>query len=272
VNNATVSVVHTALRDLCASTREHFALLSVPKDWDELTIARHVAGLHSLSDRSGGGAALESHAPQAGSFVALYHPWLLQRNDKRTIQANPPEGALLGVYARRSRNKGAWAAAGLDALDAVGLTPAPAPGAIEAAGGNAIEIRSTGISATRAFTLAQEEDWQALGVRRLFILLRRLARREGELYLFEPNDFGLRRSLERGFDNLLARLMRAGAFRGNKASESYLLRTANAAQASAEIERGECSLEIQVAPSQPLRFLSLQVLRSGEQLQIEDRN
>ena len=41
--------------------------------------------------------------------------------------------------------------------------------------------------------------------------------------------------------------------------------------AADEIERGECSLEIRVAPSRPLRFLTLRVVRAGEQLLIEER-
>ena len=272
VADTIVSTVHAALRDLCASTREHFALLSVPEDWDEVRISAHIKALRSLTGRAGGAAALESQAPQTGSFIALYHPWLWQRDSQGGLYAHPPEAAVLGVYAKRSRDKGAWAAAGLDALDAVALTPGPSPELIESAGGNALEIRPTGIGATRAFTLSEDEDWQTIGVRRLFILLRRLARREGERYLFEPNDFTLRRSLERCFDSLLAHLMRAGAFRGNKASESYRLSMASPTQVSAEIERGECSLEIRVAPSRPLRFLTLRVVRSGEQLQVEERN
>jgi len=143
---------------------------------------------------------------------------------------------------------------------------------IESAGANPIEMRPGGISATRAATLWNvDPDWQAIGVRRLFILLRRLARREGERYTFEPNDLTLRRSLERCFDTLLQQLMQRGAFSGARASDSYLLRTASGVRASEEIERGECSLEIRVAPSRPLRFLTLRVLRSGEQMILEER-
>lgn len=142
--------------------------------------------------------------------------------------------------------------------------------AIEAAFANPIELRPRGIAATRANTLSDDADWESIGVRRLFILLRRLARREGERYVFEANDLALRRSLERSFDALLQRLMQRGAFRGTSAAESYRLSTASGARASEEIERGVCSLEIRVAPSRPLRFLTLRVLRAGEQLSIDE--
>ncbi|WP_028310494.1 hypothetical protein [Derxia gummosa] len=255
--------VHLALMNLCAATREHFALLAAPRDWSAAQIAAHVATLRAE-------AAREVETSQAPSFVALHHPWLLQR-DGAALVAHPPEGALLGQYARRTRDKGAWSAAGLDPLpDAAAPASAVDAEAIEAAGANAIEARPRGLAATRAYTLSLDADWQAIGVRRLFILLRRLARREGERYAFEPNDLTLRRSLERSFDTLLGALMQRGAFRGSRAPDCYLLRTASGEPAAREIERGECSLEIRVAPSRPLRFLTLRVVRAGEQLTIED--
>ncbi|WP_085314792.1 hypothetical protein [Derxia lacustris] len=255
--------VHLALMNLCAATREHFALLSAPRDWTPADLAAHATTLRAE-------AAREVEASQAPSFVALHHPWLLRREDGALV-AHPPEGALLGQYARRTRDKGAWSAAGLDPLpDAAALATPADPEAIEAAGANAIELRPRGLAATRANTLSLDADWSAIGVRRLFILLRRLARREGERYAFEPNDLTLRRSLERSFDALLQGLMQRGAFRGSRAPDCYLLRTASGAPAAREIERGECSLEIRVAPSRPLRFLTLRVVRAGEQLTIED--
>jgi len=295
--------VHSALLDLCAATREHFAVLSVPEHWDGERLARHSEALRAY-------AASDFVTAQAASFAAIHHPWLLRReaasggeggNLNRTgagngreaasavagsaaggaiwpatngagqLHAHPPEGALLGLFAQRSRQRGAWAAAGLDTLaEAFALAGTVPAEDIEAASANPIEVRPRGIAATRACTLSDDVDWQSIGVRRLFILLRRLARREGERYVFEANDLTLRRSLERSFDALLQRLMQRGAFRGASAAESYRLRTASGARASEEIERGECSLEIRVAPSRPLRFLTLRVLRAGEQLSIEE--
>lgn len=274
--DSVVGTVHAALIDLAATTREHFALLSVPADWREAEVARHVQALRAHLAR-------RDERAQAASFAALHHPWLLQavplaaqaepgRSTRASLtEAHPPEGALLAQYALRTRTRGAWSAAGLEPLVwAVGVAGRGDPALLEAAGANAVEPRTRGIAATRAWTLDGDEDWQALGVRRLFILLRALARREGERFAFEPNDGALRRSLERGFDQLLARLMQRGAFRGERASQAYALRTASGRELALEIEHGRCSLEIRVAPSRPLRFLTLYVVRSGEQWRIEE--
>ena len=275
--------VQRALIDLCAASREHFALLAAPPEWDAATLAAHVggpAGLRAHADRADAGAGGAGDAAASASFAALYHPWVLQRDADGLLREHPPEGLLMGLMARRSRLKGAWSAAGPEplagALQVAGMLLDPAR--IEALGANPLSLRSgvgshgvCGVCAVRADTLSQDADWQSLGVRRLLILLRRLARREGERFAFESNNLALRRSLERAFEALLQRLMQRGAFRGLDAPSCYLLRTASGAQAALEIERGECSLLIQVAPSRPLRFLTLHLLRAGEQLQIEER-
>lgn len=260
--------VHAALLDLCAASREHVALLSAPPDWPASTLAQHVRTLREHAAASDRDAVAAS-----ASFAALFHPGVLQRDGDGVLRVHPPEGLLAGLMARRSRSKGAWSAPGLEVLAGALSTEGELTevAVIESLGANPLALRSAGVSAIRAATLSEDPDWSALGVRRLFILLRRLARREGERFAFEPNDAALRRSLERSFEALLQRLMQRGAFRGVDARSSYLLRTASGAAAAGEIERGECSLLIQVAPSRPLRFLTLHLLRAGEQLVLEER-
>lgn len=264
--------VNRALLALCAASREHFAPLALPAAWSAAAITQHVADL-----RAEGQLADTADAASAASFAAIHHPWLLQRDADDRLRSHPPSGALMGLLARRSRLHGAWGAPGADPLTTALALTAEVQGAdlLEALGANPLALRAdgtgSGISAVRSQTLSTDPDWTALGVRRLFILLRRLCRREGQRFVFEPNDLTLRRGLERSFDALLHRLMQRGAFRGGDAASSYLLKTASGDDAAREIERGECSLLIQVAPSRPLRFLTLHLRRSGEQLVIEER-
>ncbi len=263
-----VTTVNRALLALGAASREHFALLALPQGWDAKAIASHVTAL-----RAEGQLVDTAEAASAASFAAIHHPWLLQRDADDRLRNHPPTGALMGLLARRSRLHGAWGAPGADPLPAALALggEVQAADALEALGLNPLALRADGIAAVRSQTLSTDTDWNAIGVRRLFILLRRLCRREGQRFVFEPNDLTLRRGLERSFDALLHRLMQRGAFRGVDAASSYLLKTASGADAAREIERGECSLLIQVAPSRPLRFLTLHLRRSGEQLVIEER-
>lgn len=260
--------VNAALLALCAASREHFTLLAVPQAWHAAAITQHVAVLRDEAQRVD-----TAEAGSAASFAAIHHPWLLQRDADDRLRAHPPTGALMGLLARRSRLHGAWGAPGAEPLTTALQLAGELQSAdlIETLGANPLALRADGIAAMRSQTLSQDSDWNAIGVRRLFILLRRLCRREGQRFVFEPNDLTLRRGLERSFDALLHRLMQRGAFRGTDAASSYLLKTASGTDAAREIERGECSLLIQVAPSRPLRFLTLHLRRSGEQLVIEER-
>jgi hypothetical protein len=264
-----IEPVNKALLALGAASREHLALLALPPDWHERDIAGHVKAL-----REEAAAVDTAQAASAASFAAIHHPWLLQRDADDRLRNHPPTGALMGLLARRSRLHGAWGAPGADPLPTALALAGEVQGtdALEALGLNPLALRADGIAAVRSQTLSQDADWTAIGVRRLFILLHRLCRREGQRFVFEPNDLTLRRGLERSFDALLHRLMQRGAFRGVDAASSYLLKTAAGADAVREIERGECSLLIQVAPSRPLRFLTLHLRRSGEQLLIEERS
>lgn len=261
-----VQRVHAALIDVVSAQRERFALLSVPVAWTEDDVGRHVQLLRRR-------ILAREDALHTLSFAAIHHPWLQQVDPDGRVMAHPPEGAVLGQYAERTRRKGCWSAAGLDALaQCRGLGSVLDAGALEAVGCNPIEVRPRGISATAAQTLDLDRDWSSIGVRRLFILLRKLVRREGERFAFESNDRSLRSRLEHGFEELLRRLLQAGALQGDDASGAYRLRTASGVELSREIERGQCSLEIQVAPSRPLRFLTLYAVRSADALQLEERS
>lgn len=256
--------VHVALIDLVSATREHCALLSVPQAWDELAVAEHVTQLRKLVAQRADGA-------QALSFAALHHPWPLQTAGDQQIRAEPADGALLAQYARRTRSRGSWAIGGLEALvSSFGIASQLEPARLEAHGCNPIELLPRGVMATRAATLDTDRDWLELGVRRLFIVLRKLVRREGERYAFEPNDMVLRRSLEKTFEEHLRQLMQRGALRGARREEAFRLQTARGAQLSREIERGQCTVEIRVAPSLPLRFLTLYAVRTGDQWQLQE--
>lgn len=263
--DSVVYQVHTALIDMVSAVRDRFALFSMPEDWTEVDVADHVKLLRSRVNRDDSARAL--------SFAALHHPWLQQLDADGQVLGHPPEGAVLAQYAVRTRSRGCWAAAGLEPLvNTHGLSRSVDAGQLEAMGCNPLEVRVRGVSATAAFTLDLDRDWSAIGVRRLFILLRKLVGREGERFAFEANDVSLRRKLEHSFDEVLRRLLQAGGLRGRGADEAYRLRTAAGGDLSREIERGQCSLEIQVAPSRPLRFLTLYAVRSADRLQIEERS
>ena len=70
-------------------------------------------------------------------------------------------------------------------------------------------------------TLGGERALGRIHVRRLMILLRRLALREGERFVFEPNSRTLRVRIRHTFERVLDELFRRGAFDGADAGAAF---------------------------------------------------
>lgn len=254
---ASLVEVQVALLRLCAARGDIFALLHAPEDYR----ARAVSAFHGQL-----ASALAAGDPDRTlGFGALYHPWPLLRDG-----AVPPDGAVAGTMAVTSLAKGAWAAAAnMPLVDALSVTPdIGSPGYARL---NVLTRSARGVSCDSEMTLSAAADWEAIHVRRLISLLRRLALREGETYAFLPNDEPLRRLVRRRFEELLGRLFARGAFAGRTHGEAYQVvvdRTLNTPQ---RMERGELLVELRVAPSQPLMFLTVRLVQAGGALMFEER-
>ncbi len=96
------------------------------------------------------------------------------------------------------------------------------------------------------------------------ILLRRLALRLGADYVFEPNNGTFRRLVQRGFEAMLEQLFMRGALAGNTASEAFQVVTKSYLNTPQSIDQGRFIVELKVAPSQPLTFLTVRLLQSND--------
>ncbi len=261
--------IHRALLRLAAAHGELFAVLGLPRRLDADAAVAYADQLRA--DLSGGPGDR-----RALSFGAIYHPWLelLDPNPASrasTTIARPPDGAVAGLMAARARERGAWIAPANVALTGpVALTPTIDPTArlsLQEGRINLIRAAPDGFLTLAAETLADHPDWTAINVRRLFCLLRRVCRRRGSRYVFEPNGPVLRRAVERGFDALLGELFRRGAFAGATEAESFRVRAGGDGLG----RRPDVLLvELRVAPALPLRFLTLQLLQQGEQIALAE--
>jgi len=135
---------------------------------------------------------------------------------------------------------------------------------------NVIRADARGFLTLAADTLATEPEWRPINVRRLLVLLRRLALQRGTSYVFEPNGDTLRRSVRRGFTLLLNDLFRQGAFAGDTAADSFRVVTDGVVNTEADRDAGRFLVELRVAPSLPLQFLTVRLTQSGERLTIAE--
>jgi len=262
---APLLAVQAALLRTCAAMGDQFALLSLPRHFRAQPSADHVAAL---------AASLPYNEQRALSYGALYHPWLVAPMGSAAGPAlidTPPEGAVAGTFARRAQQRGAWVApANIVIDDIVALSPVFPDGdraPFARAGINLMRRDPRGFLASDAMTLSAEPDWGAINVRRLMSLLRRVCVRRGASFVFEPNGDVVRRAIERTFGHMLDDMVRRGAFAGKGGPDSYRL---SVDATDSDRMNGRLVIEIGVAPSQPLRFLTLVLAQAGERFTVAE--
>ena len=91
-----------------------------------------------------------------------------------------------------------------------------------------------------------------------------IALKLGATYVFEPNDAVFRRTVTRGFEALLAGMFARGAFAGATAAASYLVVTDNSVNTPESVEQGRFIVDLAVAPSLPMTFLTLRLVQTGD--------
>jgi hypothetical protein len=282
--------VHRAALRMCAAAGEFFAALAMPRHFRTQDALRYVTRLRAVREPPALAEpdALGHTERPVLSYGAMYFPWL--QADVRTgakahetsiaafLQSKPrvvpPDGVALGVLAARANRRGAWIAAANEPMrDVVGLTPPVAAldrQALQDAQVNLLRDDPRGFLALSADTLALDVDLRPINVRRLLILLRRLALRRGVSYVFEPNGPALRRAVERGFNALLGELFRRGAFAGRTPEESYRVVTDDTVNTPADAEAGRFLVELRVAPAIPMRFISILLAQGGARLTVTE--
>jgi phage tail sheath protein FI len=258
---------------MCAARGDLLAVLALPEHYRERTAIAHVHALKSSAGRPPG-----SEPDPIFSYGALYHPWLYASDpaDPSVIRRSPPDGAAAGVIAARAARRGAWVAPANESLrDVVQLDPPLGGGwlqALQDAQVNVARHEPSGFLWLAADTLSDDAELRPIGVRRLLHLLRRAAVLHGAIYAFEPNSEAFRRTVQRGFERLLARMFELGAFSGVRASDAYRVNTGSPPNTPASIEAGRLIIDLNVAPSRPLAFLTVRLVRTGEgSLQVEAR-
>jgi phage tail sheath protein FI len=213
-------------------------------------------------------AELRLAGDKTDSYVALYHPWLVARDpvDDR-LSIVHPTGAVCGAIAARSLSRGAWVAPANQVLRGVLSTHpalnAPGVETCYQAGVNPIRHQVRGPVIWGAYTQSTDPELEDLNVRRLLILLRRLALYEGNTYVFAPHSPAFRRRVQQQFEQRLAWLYARGAFAGRDPSEAYRVVIDETVNTANSVEQGRLIVELRVAPSQPVTFITVRLVQSA---------
>ena len=118
--------------------------------------------------------------------------------------------------------------------------------------------------------MSDDASLRPINVRRLMILLRRLALRLGARYVFEPNDEAFRRLVKRGFDAMLSDMFVSGAFAGATPATSFQVNTSSTLNTPQSVDQGRFIVEIKVAPSLPMTFLTIRLVQAGDRTSVTE--
>jgi hypothetical protein len=263
--------VQRALLRMCAARGDLFAVLGLPEHFDETETFAHVGTLKTVKGFTPATARVEPFSADETrvlSFGAMYHPWLLTHEDDLEGFHNiPPDGAMCGVMAKRALARGAWIAPANERLQGVlGLAKVVRRERFLGFQENSINLvrqEPRGFLVLDSDTLSDEADWRSINVRRLLSLLRRLAVKHGAEYVFEPNGERFRRQVQRGFSGLLDLMFARGAFAGTTPANSYQVVVSETVNNFQSVEQGRFIVELRVAPSLPLKFVTVRLVQAG---------
>jgi phage tail sheath protein FI len=135
---------------------------------------------------------------------------------------------------------------------------------------NVIRQDPAGFLCLDSDTLSLDPDVQPINVRRLMMLLRKTALRFGTRYVFEPSSDAFRRSVQRGFESVLETMFLRGAFSGRTPSSAFQVVTDATLNTPQSVEQGRFIVDLKVAPSVPLTFLTVRLLQTADRASVTE--
>lgn len=256
--------VHTGLVRLCAARNDAVAILGVPRHFDTAAVLAWLQQLGANASPSQAGRIVMSPL----SFAGFWYPWVSviepATPELAPLRDEPADGAVCGMIAARELARGVWVAPAR-----VPLRGTVAPGRALSAGdtvrlfnarANLLQSQPGAISTLSAHTLADDPTLQQISVRRLIILLRKIALLVGNRYVFQTNTDRFRQLVRIRFTRLLAALTRAGAL------AAYQVVTDGGVNTRDDIDNGRLIVTLRVAPTIPIEFITVSLVRAGEDL------
>ena len=270
--------IHRAALRLAAAGGDLLAVLAMPRHFRTAQAMRHAQRLRGVQQPPAvvDPLAFAAREARALSYGALYFPWLQCASADATaaISIVPPDGVATGILAARAAGRGAWIAAANEPMSqVVALTPLVAERdrqALQDAQINLLRDDPRGFFTLSADTLSQDDATTPINVRRLLILLRRIALQRGATWVFEPNGPALRRAVQRGFGELMKLLFDRGAFAGATPEQSFQVITDDSLNTPEDVDAGRFIVELRVAPSLPMRFIAVRLAQSGGQASVAE--
>jgi hypothetical protein len=247
--------IQRALITFCAARSDMTAILSLPQHFQKRQVLEWRQKLPATADLS---------------FAAVYHPWLFLRDSgsaKPALRLLPPDGAVCGLIARREHERQVWGAPANEPLaNVLGLSPDLSDddwAELFDAQVNLVRPQPRDFRPMSAHTLSSEQSLLQLSTRRLLILLRKLLLQRGAAFVFESNHERFRTLTRIALEGTLRSMFDRGAFAGRTAAESFRVVADDSVNPRQSVDLGRFVVQVQVAPSQPMEFITVQLTRTG---------
>jgi uncharacterized protein len=209
--------------------------------------------------------AQRTNATSTFGYAAIYYPWISVGNPvgSGTVLV-PPSGHIAGIYARSDSNRGVHKAPanelinGALNLDLEGILNDANQGVLNAAGINVLRLfpgQPPAVWGARTTAPPDQTAWRYINVRRLFIFVEQSLLAGLRWAVFEPNDTGLWKKLERTISEFLTRVWASGALFGNTASDAFYVKIDEELNTPSVQALGQIIIEIGIAPVKPAEFV-----------------
>jgi uncharacterized protein len=202
-------------------------------------------------------------------FAGLYWPWVVITDPTaaagtQATLTKPPSGHIAGVMARSDNQRGVHKAPANE----------PVRGAIDLAyalnDNEQGALNQKNINALRVFpgqpplvwgarTLTDGTPWRYVNVRRLFSFVEDSILDGVRWAVFEPNNTGLWKGLERSIVEFLTRVWQSGALFGRTAAEAFYVKIDEELNPPDVRARGEVIVEIGMAPVRPSEYVVVRI-------------
>src|SRR5581483_3473980 len=197
---------------------------------------------------------------------ALYFPRIKVAGDDTWY---PPCGHVAGTYHYTDETVGVHKApANLDLTGIVDLSAVLTDAEHRALGQPSINVLRAlpgrGIRAWGARTLAADETWTFINVRRLFISVQRWLERMTAWATFEPNDLRLWVRVSRQLNAYFNELFVRGGLKGHTADQAFFVKCDEETNPPAVRDRGMMVAQIGLAPLAPGEFIYVRLVQSVE--------
>jgi len=278
--------IHRGMLRYCGARADAVALLSLPRHYRDAAVHEHIGLLlpRVKSDREPALAtgvlripALTIGEEEGGvcSYGACYHPWTAgalpledgKRGEGLRVVYTPPDGFAAGSIAAKSLQAGAWISPANQPLTGVVAVDPKLDlqtwSRLTGLQVNLVIEQARGFVFLNSETLSAKEELRELNVRRLMILLRRLALREGETFVFEPNSEDFRGLVRQRFERWMNDMYTRGAFQGRTPAAAYAVIVDESLNSQRSIKQGRFLVELRVAPSRPFRYLNIRLSQTA---------